>query len=93
MTYQSLSTKGPNNCTGWSNKRYDELVALLRQETSKVKRTKIIQDLEIILDEEAPVVPILHQVLRFAYSKRVFGFRANPFGVILFRELRLAPNE
>jgi ABC-type transport system substrate-binding protein len=45
--------------------------------------------LETILYEEAPVVPLLHQVLRFAYSKRVSGFRANPFGVILFRELHL----
>ena len=93
VTYQVLSTKSPNNFTGWSNKRYDELVGNLRQETRKVRRSKIIKDLETILYEEAPVVPILHQVLRFAYSKRVFGFRANPFGVILFRELRLAPNE
>ena len=89
VVYQVLTSKSPNNFTGWSNSLYDAKVASLRQETRNVKRLKLIQELETILYEEAPVVPLLHQVLRFAYSKRVLGFRANPFGVILFRELRL----
>jgi ABC-type transport system substrate-binding protein len=89
VMYQVLTTKSPNNFTGWSNGRYDALVDSLRQESRNVKKLELIQDLETILYEEAPVVPLLHQVLRFAYSKRVSGFRANPFGVILFRELHL----
>jgi ABC-type transport system substrate-binding protein len=89
VMYQVMTTKSPNNFTGWSNAHYDALVADLRQETRNVKKSEMIQKLEGILYEEAPLVPLLHQVLRFAYSKRVSGFRANPFGVILFRELRL----
>ncbi len=89
ITYQVLTSKSPNNFTGWANEKYDSLVEELRQETRMVKRLKLVSELEAILQDEAPVVPLIHQVLRFAYSKRVVGFRANPFGVILFRELRL----
>lgn len=89
IVYDVLTSKSPNNFTGWSNADYDEKVALLRQESRRVKRSKLIRELEEILRREAPVIPVLHQVLRFGVSKRVSGFRANPFGVILFRELRL----
>lgn len=92
VMYQVLESNSPNNFTGWSNQDYDQLVNQLRQETIYVKKAKLIEKIEGILLKEAPVVPLLHQVLRFANSKRVLGFRANPFGVILFRELRLAQN-
>jgi oligopeptide transport system substrate-binding protein len=90
VVYQVLTSKSPNNFTGWSNAEFDELVEDLRQEMRQVKKSKLISDLELILWEEAPVVPLLHQRLKFAYSKRVSGFRANPFGVVVFREIRLA---
>jgi peptide/nickel transport system substrate-binding protein len=91
-TYQVLQSKSANNFTGWSNPDFDRLVDQLRQETKMVKKAKLIEKLELIIQKEAPVIPLLHQVLRFANSKRVMGFRANPFGVILFRELRLTKN-
>ena len=90
IVYETLSSKSPNNFTGWSNLNYDALTEKLRQENRMVKKLKLISQLEDILYEEAPVIPLLSQVLRFACSKRVLGFRANSFGVILFRELRLS---
>ncbi len=92
VMYQVLQSNSSNNYTGWSNPEYDQLVNQLRQETAQVKKVKLIEKIEGILLQEAPVVPLLHQVLRFANSKRVQGFRANSFGVILFREIRLAKN-
>ncbi len=92
VMYQVLQSKSANNFTGWSNAEYDQLVNELRQETMMVKKAKLIGKIEGILLREAPVVPLLHQVLRFANSKRVLGFRANPFGVVLFREIHLAKN-
>ena len=89
MMYQVFTTHSPNNFTGWGSEAYDRLVTELRNETRAVKRAALISSLEKILWQEAPMIPLLQQVLRFAYSKRVVGFRANPFGVILFRELRL----
>ena len=90
VVYQVLKSDNVNNFTGWKNLEYDRLVDELRQETKMVKKAKLIERLETILAKEVPVVPIVHQVLRFANSKRIEGFRANPFGVILFRELRFA---
>lgn len=90
LIYQIFVSDSPNNFTGWSNKKYDQLVEELRQETRLVKKSKIMAELEAILWKEVPAIPLLHQTLKFAYSKRVSGFRANPFGVILFRELRLS---
>jgi dipeptide transport system substrate-binding protein len=89
VTYQVFQGGSPNNFTGWSNARYDELLSQLRQETRSVKRFQLMRQLEDILWEEAPVIPMLHLVNKFAYSKRVSGFRANSFGVVLFREIRL----
>jgi ABC-type transport system substrate-binding protein len=90
LTYQVLMSDSPNNFTGWKNGEYDRLVQELRQESKPTQRQKILFKLEKIIATDVPVVPVLHQVLRYAYSKRVDGFRANPFGVILFRELRIA---
>jgi oligopeptide transport system substrate-binding protein len=92
VMYQVLQSKSVNNFTGWSNAEYDQLVNELKQEKKIVKKAKLIEKIEGILVKEVPVVPVLHYVNRFANSKRVLGFRANSFGVILFRELRLAKN-
>jgi ABC-type transport system substrate-binding protein len=92
VTYQVLKGDSPNNLTGWKNAEYDRLVNELKLTKDSAKKAKLVGKLERILIQEVPVVPVLHQVLRFANSKRVEGFRANPFGVFLFRELRIAKN-
>jgi ABC-type oligopeptide transport system substrate-binding subunit len=92
LVYQVLHSQSVNNFTGWKSAEYDRWVDELRQEKTALKRANLVGKIEKLLWIEAPVLPLLHQVLRFAYSKRVNGFRANPFGVILFRELRLAQN-
>lgn len=89
VTYQVFQGGSPNNFTGWSNQAYDSLLAQLRQETRAVKKLQLMRQLEDILWEEAPMIPLLHQVNKYAYSKRVSGFRSNSFGVVLFREIRL----
>lgn len=89
LTYQIFQGGSINNFTGWSNDQYDKLLAELRQESRAVKKMQLMRELEDILWDEAPGVPMLHQVLKFAYSKRVSGFRSNSFGAILFREIRL----
>ncbi|MBS1960347.1 MAG: peptide ABC transporter substrate-binding protein [Bdellovibrionales bacterium] len=89
LTYQIFQGNSINNFTGWSNEQYDKLLAELRQENRAVKKMQLMRELEDIVWDEAPGVPMLHQVMKFAYSKRVSGFRSNSFGAILFREIRL----
>ena len=92
FTYQVMKSDSPHNLTGWRNAEFDRLLDEMRLESDRSKKMKLVGKLERILADEVPVVPILHQVLRFATSKRVEGFRANPFGVFLFREIRIAKN-
>jgi ABC-type transport system substrate-binding protein len=89
LTYQVLGSSSPNNFTGWSSAEYDSFLAQIRQEIRFVKKVELMRKLEDIIWKEAPVVPLLHQVLKFGVSKRVTGFRANSFGVVHFKEIRL----
>ncbi len=51
-------TDGGNNDTGWSNPRYDELLGQALKAPDDVARFEIYQEMEAILMEELPVIPI-----------------------------------
>ncbi|RKX34602.1 MAG: peptide ABC transporter substrate-binding protein [Verrucomicrobia bacterium] len=51
-------TDGGNNDTGWSNDRYDELTQLALKAPDDVARFEIYQEMEAILMEELPIIPI-----------------------------------
>lgn len=89
LTYQVLGSTSSNNFTGWKNEEFDRVLLKLRLEQNEVEQIKLSKKLEDLIWQEAPVIPVLHQVLKFGISKRVQGFRANSFGVVLFREIRL----
>lgn len=87
---QVFTTGNPNGYTGWSNKRYDALVAEIERLAPGEERTrKILAAQKILLQDEVPVVPLFHYVQSHAVSKRVVGFRVNAFGAIPFDELTL----
>ena len=54
------------------------------QRVAKIHRAE-----EILITEEAVVVPLYYLRQTYAVSPRVKGFRANPFSVIRFGELSL----
>jgi ABC-type oligopeptide transport system substrate-binding subunit len=85
-----FTTGNPNNYTGWTHTRYDELVReIMRLKPGAERAQKIEQAQRILLDEESIVVPLLHYIQTHAVSPRVEGFRVNPVGVIRFDELTL----
>ena len=49
---------GGNNQTGWSNSKYDNLIASAAKEINPLKRYEIFQKAETILMEESPIMPI-----------------------------------
>lgn len=51
-------TDGGNNQTGWSNRRYDELVAAAAKETDVPQRLALLREAEEILIDEQPIMPI-----------------------------------
>lgn len=51
-------TDGGNNKTGWSNARYDELIALAANTVDEQQRLAYFQEAEALLVEEVPTIPI-----------------------------------
>ena len=55
---EMFTTGNGNNDTGWSNARYDELVAKAPLAGNDKKRFAMLQEAERILMEERPIIPI-----------------------------------
>ncbi|MBN1982446.1 MAG: peptide ABC transporter substrate-binding protein [Chitinivibrionales bacterium] len=70
-------TKGGNNQTGWSNKKYDELIRLAARTADQAKRYEIFQEAEGILLDEMPICPIYIYTRPVLVSKRVKNWDAN----------------
>jgi oligopeptide transport system substrate-binding protein len=72
-------TRGGNNQTGWSSKRYDELIAQAACKIVNAKdRMKALQEAEqILVAEEVPIMPLFTYVNKGMLSRRVKGWHAN----------------
>ncbi|GAG23510.1 unnamed protein product, partial [marine sediment metagenome] len=70
-------TDGGQNETGWSNKKYDALVAKVKRETNQTKRLKMFQQLESILMDELPIIPIYTYTRVYLMDKSVQGWHPN----------------
>ena len=71
-------TGGGNNNTGWSNARYDELIALAAREADPAKRMDHFREAEKILcADELPIIPIYFYVNKGAIRPRVQGWYPN----------------
>ncbi len=70
-------TDGANNQTGWSNAKYDALIADAAAESDPQQRMKMLHDAERILMDEVPIIPIYFYVSINMVSPRVHGFAPN----------------
>ncbi|SFS41194.1 peptide ABC transporter substrate-binding protein [Marininema halotolerans] len=50
----------PNNQTGWSNKKYDRLLAKAKQEKNENRRLSLLHQAEKILMKDLPYIPIYY---------------------------------
>lgn len=88
-----FTTASPFNTLKWSNREFDRLVDEIASLNPGLMRTdKIRQAQAILVEREAIVVPLYHYVQNHAVGSRVGSFRANPFGVIRFDELKAKGN-
>ena len=73
-------TDGGNNQTGWSNKRYDELIAMAGRERDQKRRMEIFREAEeILVVKEMPILPIYFYVVIMLYDdNRIGGIYPNP---------------
>jgi oligopeptide transport system substrate-binding protein len=70
-------TGGANNQTGWSNARYDDLIAQAAAEDDPATRMALFFEAESILVDELPVIPIYFRVSKNMVRPYVRGFYGN----------------
>jgi oligopeptide transport system substrate-binding protein len=72
-------TGGGNNQTGWSNARYDELIARAACKlVDRNERSGALQRAErILIQEDVPVLPLYTYVNKGMLSRRVKGWHPN----------------
>ena len=71
-------TDGGNNRTGWSNARYDQLLAIAQREGDNSKRFAAYREMEAILTEdECPILPLYYYVSQGLMSDQVRGLWPN----------------
>jgi oligopeptide transport system substrate-binding protein len=70
-------TDGDNNCTGFSNSKYDELIAAAAKEPDAAKRMPILESAERLLMDEMPIIPVYFYVSRNMVRPHVRGFYNN----------------
>jgi len=78
----------PPNYTRFSSARYDALYGRAILEIDEQKRYKLYREMDKIIVEEAPIIPLYYdEALRFI-SKEVSGLGVNPMNLLDLRKVR-----
>ncbi|MEA3366711.1 MAG: peptide ABC transporter substrate-binding protein [Planctomycetota bacterium] len=81
-------TGGGNNETGWSNTRYDGLIAAAARETDPLRRMGILRRAERLLLAEVPIMPIYYYTAAILVRPGLEGVEPNLLNRIDFGWLR-----
>ncbi len=84
-------TDGGHNQTGWSNRKYDQLVEAAYAEVDAKKRQQLLIDAETILLAELPILPIYHLTSPFLLSPCVGGFYENYLDIHPYTDMYIKP--
>ena len=81
-----------NNDTGWSNPRYDTLIAEAAQTTDRQRRFALFRQAEALLMEELPIMPVYTYVNKALVSPEVHGWYPNLLDIHPYKYISLAPS-
>lgn len=79
---ESFVTGSSMNRTGWSNKKFDQLIADSKKEKDNDKRWKLLQEAEKILMDEAPIIPLYFYNQLTVQKPTVTGVVRHPVGYL-----------
>ena len=68
----------------WCNERYDSLINEALQTQNMERRKAIYEEVNRLLYDELPIVPIAHAYRYQAYRKNLKGMSINPYGGVRF---------
>jgi oligopeptide transport system substrate-binding protein len=73
-----FTSSSANNHTGWSDPRYDALIARAARESDFARRQALYDDAQRILcEEQVPIIPFFVSALNLAVAPRIEGFEPN----------------
>lgn len=85
MTFMDMFvTDGGNNDTGWSNKKYDELIAKAKSSSDPKVRIKAMHDAEKILMNAYPIAPIYFYTRPYLLKPWVHDVLRSSLGYVEF---------
>lgn len=84
-----LHSESGLNDSGWSNARYDELLAQASQENDRARRAQLMRQAEAIILEELPVIPIYFYVTKRLVKPWVGGYQPHIMDYIYTKDLRI----
>jgi oligopeptide transport system substrate-binding protein len=84
---QLLRSDSGQNDTGWSNEEYDALLDKASVELDQAKRAVYMQQAELILLEEAPLIPLYFYVSKHLIKPWVKGFEPNIMDHVYTKDL------
>ena len=80
---------GGGSSTKWCNKEFDDLVNKAATLTDKAERTKLYEQAQVIMHEDAPYFLIAHSVAFQPVRKEVVGYVMSPLGTHDFGQVDL----
>jgi peptide/nickel transport system substrate-binding protein len=77
------------NWSGISNAQLDALLDKSREAPSQAERKRLFSEITKILQEELPMIYIVHPIEPKAFSPRVVGYEPIPDGMMRFKDVWL----
>lgn len=71
---------GGQNLSKWCNKEFDDLITKAKTIPDVAERTKLYEQAQVIVKEEAPWFTIAHSVVYEPTRKEVEGYKVSPLG-------------
>ena len=71
---------GGGSASKWCNQDFDALVNKAATLTDQAERTKLYEQAQVIMHQEAPFFLIAHSVVFMPMRKNVVGYKMSPFG-------------
>jgi dipeptide transport system substrate-binding protein len=75
---------GGGSASKWCNPEFDALITKAAVTIDHAERTKLYQQAQVIMHEEAPFFLVAHSVVFLPTSKNVVNFKMSPFGRMQF---------
>lgn len=85
----TMNSQSSVNTSRWENQRFDELLDLAMRENLRSKRDKYYKEMEFILSEESPVIPIYTLQEKIVYSEKIQNFLQNSIYLQIPRDVVL----